>query len=186
MRRIRLRSVLPLSQLILFTWLIWIACPYRPIWQGWLGIHTHISGDFFSDGTSFPEQLADGINLPVAFVTDLLSPLQNGLMLDVGLQSLVRHLVTAALVPILWFFVGRAIDHRRNLNQLESSLCGWQSAFIICGVAGCAILSALNLIAFRYRVLDFITVRLLALAWSSIGIIFLVRKFRRPQSSTAL
>jgi hypothetical protein len=113
MRRTRWRVVLPVLQLALYTAFVWSGCLYRPTWQSqfqhWIAsrpadewLPTWVDGP-----PSWEELLASGVNAPAAVASALILQPVHFLFHDGASRELANHSMTALLVPLLWYFIGR-------------------------------------------------------------------------------
>ncbi len=179
MQRIAWRRLLPVVQFVLYLLLIWFGCPYRTTFQYWLGVGPLARGNIVASWMDAPlswqEQLATGFSFPAAFSEVFLMPFER-LLTSGTSRELARHLVMAPCVPILWYLVGRLIDHRRLPNKKAESFLvklNWGLALaVLVGMGGLVLVSIL------FRPLDFPLLKLLAFAWIVFGMGLVYRRLR--------
>lgn len=179
------RVALPLVQLVASVSLIWYGCWYRPAWQHWveewISPTSEPSEVYFGwiDGIEpISEQIASGLNFPAAAAAALsLAPLVGWLNTGAS-RELAFHFLTALYIPLLWYWIGKRIDRRREISAAPLSKRTRTLAVIsISGLGFLGLLILLNLaIDQRY------TTSILALLWVVFGITAI--GFRLPRFAT--
>lgn len=182
MRRIPYRIILPVVQLALYLVLVWLGCYYRQTWQAqfehWITSRPVAATEFIPgwvDGpVSFEEQLAFGINAPAVLASGLvLRPLDSAFH-DGASEELAAHTAAILLIPVLWYFIGRRLEHRTGEAAHRSKVGK------ISRVAGLAVASAVALLALSHASLGEMPVaQILTLAWIIVGIVAASRTIRR-------
>jgi hypothetical protein len=176
------RKVLPVAQLAAYLLLVWYGCWYRPTWQHWFragSSRSLESAGFYPtwiDGIEpVPEQLAAGLNFPAVSVAALsLAPFDNYLRTGAS-KDLAIHVVSAILIPLLWFLIGKRLDGRGRKNA-----AALKSRKALAVVALAALLFAASAILWFFAEGQRYTAGALSLAWIFTGIIATWRRLRQP------